>query len=246
VRGHDRLPTFGVGRELDDRQWKGVFRQLYALGLLWADPARGGALRAAEAARPVLKGEARLELREDALKPVKSKGPQPRALVAEADEPLFAALKAKRRELAEAQKVPAYVVFPDRVLIEIAARRPRTLDAMAEIGGVGAAKLQRYGRAFLEVIAGGAVAAPHPARARLATKPGAGALFDRLEAAARALARGEDGLAKPLTLGRPVLARVAEARPATLRQLAALPGMDAARVERFGDALLREVAAGED
>ena len=81
--------------------------------------------------------------------------------------------------LAEAQRVPAYVIFPDRTLIEMAERRPATLDEMARVGGVGAKKLESYGAAFLEVIAGEAPEPMHPARRALAGR-GAGALYDRL------------------------------------------------------------------
>jgi ATP-dependent DNA helicase RecQ len=89
-----------------------------------------------------------------------------RALVSDEDAPLLSALKAKRRALAEAARVPAYVVFTDRTLIEMAEKRPQTLDDMARIGGVGATKLERYGAAFLEVIAGAApTGASRPAQA---------------------------------------------------------------------------------
>ncbi len=133
----------------------------------------------------MLKGEATLEMRADSgLKPRRDR-PAPQALVAEGDEGLLSALKAKRRALAEAQKVPAYVVFPDRTLIEMATRKPDSLRAMAEIPGVGAKKLDRYGAAFLEVLTDAPVAPPHPARHRL---DGDGkALFDALETAARDL-----------------------------------------------------------
>ena len=80
--------------------------------------------------------------------------PAVKALVSEEDAPLLSALKAKRRALAEAQKVPAYVIFPDRTLIEMAEVRPETLDQMARINGVGAKKLERYGDDFLSVITG--------------------------------------------------------------------------------------------
>jgi ATP-dependent DNA helicase RecQ len=243
AQGHDALPTFGVGREFDAGQWRSLLRQLCALGIVWTDPARHGAWRVAEAARDVLRGARRLDLREDAGASPKPAGPQPAALVAPEDEPLFSALKARRRALAEAQAVPAYVIFPDRTLAEIATRRPLTLDALAAVHGVGAAKLDRYGRAFLEVVTGAPVAAPHPARRRLAGD--ARPLFDRLEAAARDLARGADGAGKPLSLTRATLARIADARPRSLAALEALPGVGPQKAERFGEALLRIIAADD-
>jgi hypothetical protein len=94
--------------------------------------------------------------------------PAAKALVSEDAAPLLSALKAKRRALAEAQGVPAYVIFTDRTLIEMAETRPHTLDEFARIGGVGAAKLERYGAAFLAVISGEAAAPAHPARRKLA------------------------------------------------------------------------------
>jgi ATP-dependent DNA helicase RecQ len=105
-----------------------------------------------EEGRRVLRGEAPFALREDivAKKPRREK--RPPAAPGDADAELLAALKALRGAMARAQNQPAYVVFPDRSLIEMAAERPRTLDDFASIHGVGAAKLQKYGAAFLAVI----------------------------------------------------------------------------------------------
>ncbi len=237
ARGHDALPTFGVGTEFSKGEWRGLFRQMAARGLVWADPERFGAWRCGPEARAVLKGEAAVELRADAAPAPCSQRQAPQALVAEEDEALLSALKAKRRELAEAQKVPAYVVFPDRTLIEMATRKPETLDALAECPGVGAKKLERYGAIFLEVLTGAAPEAAHPARGRL--EADAKPLFDALDAAMRALARGEDGTGKPMSLPRAALARIAERRPRSEAELAAVPGVGTQRAERFGAAFLR-------
>jgi ATP-dependent DNA helicase RecQ len=196
-----------------------------------------------EAARPVLKGEAAVTLRADTVTRERSR-PQVRTLVAEEDAGLLAALKAKRRALAEAQKVPAYVVFADRTLIEMAERRPTTLDEMAGVSGVGAAKLEKYGRAFLEVILGAAPAEEHPARRRLAGRE-TGRIYDALMEAQADLRCGRDGTGKPMTCPGPVIARVAEAAPASLDQLARLMGERHA--ERFGERfleVLRETEVG--
>ncbi|MDT0681344.1 DNA helicase RecQ [Roseicyclus sp. F158] len=242
-RQHDALPTFGVGRDLGKPQWTAVFRQMMGRDLVRPDPTRHGALRMTEAARPVLRGESPVTLRRDAMER-KSSGPVVRALVADEDAPLLSALKAKRRALAEAQRVPAYVVFNDRTLIEMAQSRPESLDAMARIGGVGEKKLERYGAEFLSVIAGeGAPDALHPQRMRLAGRP-EGELFDRLQDVQLRLARGEDGSGKYLTLSPAILRRIAERRPASLDDLERVPGMDAAKTERFGAALLSEIDAG--
>jgi hypothetical protein len=165
-RRHDQLPTFGVGRDLSKPPGP-VFRQMMGRDLVRPDPERHGALRMTEAARPVLRGEARVTFRKEA--PPAARTPI-RTLVGEEDAPLLSALKAKRRALAEAAAVPAYVIFPDRTLIEMAEKRPATLDQMAGITGVGAKKLESYGRAFLEVITGAADAL-HPARMALAGRP---------------------------------------------------------------------------
>ena len=238
-RGHDQLPTFGVGREHGRGQWQAIFRQMMGLDLCRPDPERHGALHLTEAAHPVLRGEASVTLRQDT---TRTKAANVlRAQVSEEDEPLLSALKARRRALAEAARVPAYVIFPDRTLIEMAERRPRDLDQMARIGGVGAKKLESYGQAFLEVIAGEQTQM-HPARRALAGRP-EGALFDRLVAAQSRLQRGEDGTEKPLTCSTAQIRRVAEARPASRDALARL--LDEARLERFAKAFLDEIAAAD-
>ncbi len=151
----------------------------------------------------------------------------------------MARLKATRRALAEAANVPAYVIFPDRTLIEMAETRPASLDAMARVSGVGAKKLERYGATFLAVIAGEPAEDLHPGRRRLAGRPGA-SVFDRLQAAQADLARGPDGTLKPLSCTAAELARLAERRPRTERDLAALLGER--KSERFGAAFLAILA----
>ncbi len=156
ARRHDQLPTYGVGTEYDKRQWQAVFRQMMGRDLARPDPERHGALRMTEAARPILRGEASIELRRDTIRKAANRRPAVKALVSDEDAPLLSALKAKRRALAEAASVPAYVIFNDKTLIEMAESRPSNLDDMARIGGVGAKKLDRYGDIFLEVITGAA------------------------------------------------------------------------------------------
>ncbi len=242
-RGHDALPTFAVGRELSRARWQGVFRQMMGRDLIRPDPERHGALRMTEAARPILRGEAEIHLREDTVAATQER-PAARALVAEEDAPLLSALKAKRRALAEAARVPAYVIFTDRTLIEMAETRPATLDAMARISGVGAMKLERYGATFLAVITGASPAPQHPQRRKLAGRD-AGALYDALHDLARDLERGEDGTAKLLTLAPATLRAIAERRPASLQALGQIRGMDEARLERFGAAILECVQADD-
>jgi ATP-dependent DNA helicase RecQ len=154
---HDRLPTFGIGADLDVAQWRSVLRQLVARGLLQVDIENYGSLRLTAGARPVLRGEATVELRRDAL-PARTprRGREARDQVEAALDAegrgLFEALRAHRRALAEQQGVPPYVIFHDASLLDMAARRPDSLAEFASITGVGAAKLERYGEAFVEII----------------------------------------------------------------------------------------------
>ena len=149
-------------------------------------------------------------------------------------------LKARRRALADAQNVPAYVVFADRTLIEMAEKKPTNLDQMAGITGVGAKKLDSYGAAFLEVITGAAETL-RPARRRLVGKP-EGAVFDRLAEVQLELSRGEDGTGKYLSCTHSVLRQIVERRPSTLGELQAILGE--AKVERFGAAFLAALHEG--
>ena len=241
-RGHDQLPTFAVGKELSKPAWGAVFRQMMGRDLVRPDPDRHGALRMTEAARPVLRGEAQVTLRKDTIAAADEREPVVRAQVSDEDLGLLAQLKAKRRALAEAQNVPAYVVFPDKTLIEMAEKKPATLDQMAGITGVGARKLESYGAHFLEVITGEAEAL-HPARMRLAGRP-EGALFDRLAEVQLQLARGEDGTGKYLTCTNATLRQIAERRPSTLSELAAIQGMGEQKIDRFGEAFLTALRDG--
>ncbi|ESW59347.1 MAG: ATP-dependent DNA helicase RecQ [Rhodobacter sp. CACIA14H1] len=234
-RGHDRLPTFAVGRDLTKAAWGAVFRQMMGRDLVRPDPERHGALRMTDAARPILRGEESITLRKDTVEAARP-AVAVKALVSDEDAPLLSALKAKRRALAEAQGVPAYVVFPDRTLIEMAERRPATLDQMAGITGVGAKKLESYGAEFLAVIVGAAEQL-HPQRMRLAGRE-EGVVFDRLADAQLALSRGEDGTGKYLSVTHSTLRLIAERRPSTLTELQRIQGMGDQKVERFGEAFL--------
>ena len=240
ARGHDQLPTFGVGRDLERRNWQGVFRQIMGHDLVRPDPERHGALRMTDKARPILRDEESITLRRDTLVS-KSRRPAAKALVSEEDAPLLSALKAKRRALAEAAKVPAYMVFNDRTLIEMAEKRPNCLDDMAGIGGVGAKKLEKYGDDFLSVINGEA-AAMHPTRRKLAGRV-AGSLYDQLLEVQDDLARGEGGTDKPLSCSASLLAKVASNRPGDLDGLTRILGER--RAERFGPAFLDVLHAAD-
>jgi ATP-dependent DNA helicase RecQ len=157
--GHDRLSTFGVGADLDEKTWRSVFRQIVAAGLLEVDAEGFGSLRLTEASRAVLKGEREVRLRRDAERAPRGKrrgdarrAPEAAALAPQ-DDALFEALRSLRARLAREQNLPAYVIFHDATLRAIATHRPRDRDQLATIGGVGGAKLARYGGAVLEVVA---------------------------------------------------------------------------------------------
>jgi len=241
ARGHDKISTFAIGREYSRKQWQTLFRQLMALDLVRPDPARHNALRLTEAARPVLKGEQSLTLRKDSLDRRDRKRPRVEAMVQQADEPLLWALKSKRRELAEAAKVPAYVIFPDRTLVAMIDAKPQSLDAFAALPGVGAKKLEKFGRIFLEVLTGAPEPEVHPAKMKAASS-GSADLLDRLHMLQRDLAYGIDGTAKRLDCPTTTLARIAEAKPDSREALARIKGMDEARLERFGPDFLNAIA----
>ncbi len=240
-RGHDQLPTFGVGRDLSKPAWGAVFRQMMGRDLIRPDTDRHGALQMTEAARPILRGEAQVILRSDTVTSAEERETV-RSQVADEDLGLLSLLKAKRRALAEAQNVPAYVVFPDKTLIEMAEKKPANLDQMAGITGVGAKKLESYGTDFLTVI-NGESQAMHPSRKRLVGRP-EGALFDRLAEVQLELSRGEDGTGKYLSCTHSTLRQIAERRPSTLSELSAIQGMGELKLERFGAAFLSTLRDG--
>jgi ATP-dependent DNA helicase RecQ len=238
--GHDALPTYGVGRAYDRRQWQAIFRQMMGHDLIRPDPEMHGGLRMTDRARPILRGDETIQLRADTIRAAKGAGPKVKMLVSDEDAPILSALKAKRRALAEAAGVPAYIIFNDKTLIEMAETRPATLDQMARVGGVGAKKLEHYGMAFLEVIAGEAEAL-HPRRRKLAGKE-AGSVYDQLLEAQNSLSRGADGTGKPMSCTASVLARLAEAHPADLGGIERIIG--ARHAERFGPAFLEILQGG--
>ena len=157
--GHHQVSTYGIGTELSANEWKSVYRQLVANGYLRADPEGYGALQLTEQCRPLLKGRQAIELRKD---PVVKKtagrtsGGRSSSPVKDqiTDQAGWEALRACRKELADKQGVPPYVIFHDTTLFGMLERKPRTLDELAEVSGVGAAKLEKYGEIFLQTIAG--------------------------------------------------------------------------------------------
>ncbi|UHQ24220.1 DNA helicase RecQ [Lysobacter sp. 5GHs7-4] len=154
--GHDRLSTWGIGADLDVRQWSSVFRQLVAGGLLEADIERHGALRLTADSGPVLRGERDLRFRTEQPKAARSRKPRGGAAAAPmidldpASLARFNALREWRSTTAREQNVPAYVIFHDATLRAIAEAAPDDLDDLSGIPGIGASKLDRYGEAVLQ------------------------------------------------------------------------------------------------
>jgi len=164
---HDQLTVFGVGEDQSEGQWRGIFRQLVAMGLLAVDMEGFGGLSLTETSRPVLKGERSIILRQEKDPPKKSRQTRTDSHAAGGgklaakkssieisvlEEPLWQALRSARMVIAKDQGVPPYVIFHDATLLEILRSKPTTIDEMANVSGVGAAKLQRYGNAFIKVI----------------------------------------------------------------------------------------------
>src|SRR6478736_5358069 len=156
---HDRLSVYGVGEDLDGKQWRSVMRQLVAGGWLQVDVEGHGALRLTATSADVLKGNATLSLREDPPRAPRSRRDASRGTSAEPAGDLspgaqsrFDSLRQWRAGVARAQNVPAYVIFHDATLRQIALAEPSDLDALAHIQGVGATKLERYGRDVLDAL----------------------------------------------------------------------------------------------
>ena len=154
---HDRLPTFGVGKDRKATDWRSIFRQLSAVGLIAQELMEHGRWRVTDEGWKVLKGGSRVELRKIVAAPAGKGSRRDRrestaAIVGDADVAMLDSLRALRTRLAREQNVPAYVVFSDRTLVELATHRPATPAAMREIHGIGDTKLERYGSEFLAII----------------------------------------------------------------------------------------------
>lgn len=156
--GHDQQSTFGIGSELSSNEWRHLFRQLIATGLLAVDVDGHGSVMLTEQARPVLKGERTLNFRKMSTAVAgsgKAGGRTKRKAslsISDADQPLWEALRALRKRLSDTAGVPAYVVFADRTLADMIALKPGSSQEMAKVSGVGSHKLEQYGDDFLNVI----------------------------------------------------------------------------------------------
>jgi len=150
---HQELTTFGIGADIPDKEWRGIFRQMVALGLLAVDHAHG-ALQLTAASRPVLRGEQSVALRRQAekKKTTKTKSRRIDAELGTEQQLLWEQLRAWRSETAKTHGVPAYVILHDATLLELVRKRPQTPNALRHIPGIGARKLENYGPALLELL----------------------------------------------------------------------------------------------
>jgi ATP-dependent DNA helicase RecQ len=157
--GHDRLSTFGIGADMDEKQWRSVFRQLLAAGLLATDAEGYGTLRLTASSRDVLTGKQDVHMREETRPARRASRRRDSQLITGAslgieayEQPMWDALRSLRSRLAKQHGVPAYVIFHDATLLAMLRAMPANEEELASISGVGEAKLKRYGRDFLEVI----------------------------------------------------------------------------------------------
>ena len=159
--GHNALSTWGIGKDLNDQQWRAVLRQLIARHVVWVDAERHNVLRLGQLANNLLRGEIQVEVRREVIDQPEGKSHRAQAK-ASRDEILaglggsarqiFEALRKWRLETARALNKPPYVIFPDRTLAEIARRKPVTLDAMLGIPGVGRRKLESYAEEIIKIV----------------------------------------------------------------------------------------------
>ena len=153
--GHDQQSTFGIGTALSTTEWHGLFRQLIALGYLTSDIDSYGALRLSDSCKPLLRGEQSLFLRKQQAseEPSPSSRSKKSAIsVRRVDEPLFEALREHRKQLADEQGVPPFVILHDKTLQQLCTHRPRSLAELETVNGIGGKKLQRYGTDLIRII----------------------------------------------------------------------------------------------
>lgn len=155
---HQDLSTFGIGADLNERQWRSLFRALVANSLLFSDPNAYGALKLTNSSRAMLKGERSLHVREE-VEPPKTRGSSSAGGAKANHEPLtdaqeirFESLRELRREMAEEQGVPPYVIFHDSTLRQVAKAQPTSSEALLAISGIGQSKMEKYGDAVLDLM----------------------------------------------------------------------------------------------
>ncbi len=153
---HDRISTFGIGKDLPEKTWRAVFRQIVALGLLTTDSEGYGALHLTEASRAILKGQQPVLLRQQSKPERLSDKRQAVELKAfdDSERALWEQLRVWRTKIAKEHGVPAYVIFHDSTLLELVRLRPQTEDDLRQVTGVGVRKLDKYGHDLIEILCG--------------------------------------------------------------------------------------------
>ena len=156
--GHDRVSTFGIGSDMSKAEWRNIFRQLIASNLLVPNADGHGGLIITNAGRVFLREKPTLFMRhhvkttQQARSERKRRSSEPLTIDA-ADQALYDSLKATRTSLAKSRNVPAYVIFGDKTLVDLVQSKPGSLAALAEVYGIGEAKLNNYGEILLDIIA---------------------------------------------------------------------------------------------
>ena len=239
---HDKLPTFGLGRDISKQQWQTIFLQMMGLDYIRPSPERRGAFYLTKKALPILKGNQTVTLKSisDESTYNSNQLAQPLSLITEKDEPLFIDLRKKRKELAVAMNVPSYIVFSDKTLIEMASKKPGTIDEMSFISGVGQKKLMKFGDHFLGVINSTMRQKTHPLRKKIAGQPHA-ELYDILVDVVNKNSRGVTGLDKPLHVSPSLILKISEIAPKKISDLEKINGMTHRLLERFGKSLVKAV-----
>ena len=152
ANGHDSISTYGIGKDLNIKEWKNIYRQLIGSGFIEINADEYGAIQLTEKSRPLLRGELTLQLRKQKKASKTKTGSQKSTALREIDEELFESLRQCRYGLSKSEGVPPYVIFHDKTLIEMTRQRPQNLNDMSLIPGIGDKKLDKFGQQFLDII----------------------------------------------------------------------------------------------
>ena len=241
---NDQLTTLDSGRDCSKQQWQAIFLQILGLDYIRPSSTGRGSFYVTKKSFDVLSGNQKVILK---LVSFNKKSEvyqinQPQSLVFSEDEPLFIALQKKRREVADSMNIPAYIVFSDKTLIQMVDKKPKNLDQMLLIHGVGKKKLFKFGDQFLKVINGDHARKTHPARKKIVGKPNA-CLFDLIEDVIHKHSRGIHGLDKPLHVSPALIRKIFQRKPKKLSELKSINGMTARILERYGKPLIQAISS---
>tara|TARA_A100001015_G_C15044368_1_gene742416 strand:+ start:5575 stop:7659 length:2085 start_codon:yes stop_codon:yes gene_type:complete len=242
---HDQLSIFGLGYDLSKQQWESIFLQILGLDYIRPSSEHRGAFYLTKQSLAVLKGHERITLKLISVDKARrnSKTYLPKSMVSERDEPLFAALRQKRKSLAASLNVPSYLIFSDRTLIEMIDKKPTSFDEMHLINGVGQKKLLKFGDHFLKVINGMEIKKTHPIRKKIAGRPNVW-LYDLIERVILKYNRGLNGLEKPIHVSPSLILKIFESQPKSLTDLKNIKGMTDSIFQRYGKAIMSAISSG--